>query len=89
MSFLLPLFLPQCRWINRQIEERDVEGPKGPGSNISARVHMPRRPRIHLDGVPLHIVQHVHNRQSCFFGEEGYQAYLCWLDEALKKNSVR
>ena len=28
---------------------------------------MPRRPRIHLDGVPLHIVQRGHNRQSCFF----------------------
>jgi hypothetical protein len=28
---------------------------------------MPRRPRIHLDGVPLHIVQRGHNRQPCFF----------------------
>ena len=28
---------------------------------------MPRRPRIHLDGVPLHIVQRGHNRQSYFF----------------------
>lgn len=31
---------------------------------------MPRRPRIHLDGVPLHIVQRGHNREPCFFGEE-------------------
>ena len=46
---------------------------------------MPRRPRIHLDGVPLHIVQRDHNRQPCFFGEEDYQAYLYWLDEALTK----
>ena len=46
---------------------------------------MPRRPRIHLDGVPLHIVQRGHNRQPCFFGEEDYQAYLYWLGEALKK----
>ena len=46
---------------------------------------MPRRPRIHLDGSPLHIVQRGHNRQSCFFGEEDYQAYLYWLGEALKK----
>lgn len=50
---------------------------------------MPRRPRIHLDGAPLHIVQRGHNRQPCFFGEEDYQAYLYWLDEALKKSSVR
>lgn len=46
---------------------------------------MPRRPRIHLDGVPLHIVQRGHNREPCFFGEEDYQAYLHWLGEALKK----
>ncbi len=46
---------------------------------------MPRRPRIHLDGVPLHIVQRGHNREPCFFGEEDYQAYLYWLGEALKK----
>ena len=46
---------------------------------------MPRRPRIHLDGVPLHIVQRGHNRQPCFFGEKDYQAYLYWLGEALNK----
>ena len=46
---------------------------------------MPRRPRIHLDGIPLHIVQRGHNREPCFFGEEDYQAYLHWLGEALKK----
>jgi REP element-mobilizing transposase RayT len=46
---------------------------------------MPRRPRIHLDGVPLHIVQRGHNREPCFFGEEDYQSYLYWLGEALKQ----
>lgn len=46
---------------------------------------MPRRPRIHLDGVPLHIVQRGHNREPCFFGEEDYQSYLYWLGEAMKK----
>lgn len=46
---------------------------------------MPRRPRIHLDGIPLHIVQRGHNREPCFFGEEDYLAYLHWLGEALKK----
>lgn len=46
---------------------------------------MPRRPRIHLDGVPLHIVQRGHNREPCFFGEEDYHAYLHWLAEALNK----
>ncbi len=46
---------------------------------------MPRRPRIHLNDVPLHIVQRGHNREPCFFAEEDYHAYLHWLGEALKK----
>jgi putative transposase len=45
---------------------------------------MPRRPRLHLDGFPLHIVQRGHNRAPCFFAPEDYQAYLHWLDEALR-----
>ena len=44
---------------------------------------MPRRPRTHLDGQPLHIVQRGHNRDACFLVEEDYQAYLGWLAEAL------
>src|SRR5262245_9644203 len=44
---------------------------------------MPRRPRIHLDGLPLHIVQRGHNRGPCFFGEEDYRSYRHWLGEAL------
>lgn len=48
---------------------------------------MPRRPRIHLDGLPLHIVQRGHNREPCFFGDEDYHAYLHWLAEATKKAS--
>ena len=47
---------------------------------------MPRRPRTHLDDVPLHIVQRGHNRQPCFFAEEDYYTYLHWLGEALREN---
>ncbi|PKO62504.1 MAG: transposase [Betaproteobacteria bacterium HGW-Betaproteobacteria-18] len=43
---------------------------------------MPRHPRIHLDGVPLHIVQRGHNRQPCFFANADYLAYLEWLGDA-------
>ena len=49
---------------------------------------MPRRPRIHLDGLPLHIVQRGHNREACFFCEEDYQSYLHWLSEALLREQV-
>jgi putative transposase len=44
---------------------------------------MPRRPRVHLDGVPLHIVQRGHNREPCFFAEQDYFTYRHWLAEAL------
>lgn len=47
---------------------------------------MPRRPRIHLSGLPLHIVQRGHNRDACFFSEEDFHAYRHWLAEALKEN---
>lgn len=47
---------------------------------------MPRRPRVHLDGVPLHIVQRGHNREACFFCEDDYFSYLHWLGEALTEN---
>jgi len=43
---------------------------------------MPRRPRVHMDNVPLHIVQRGHNREPCFFGKEDYQAYLRRLGSA-------
>lgn len=46
---------------------------------------MPRRPRIHLPGLPVHLVQRGHNRDACFFAEEDFQAYRDWLAEALKK----
>jgi len=42
---------------------------------------MPRRPRIIAAGVPLHIIQRGNNKQPCFFADEDYQLYLCWLTE--------
>ncbi len=44
---------------------------------------MPRRSRVHLDGVPLHVVQRGHNREPCFFCEDDYASYLYWLEKAL------
>jgi len=50
---------------------------------------MPRRPRTHLAGFPLHIVQRGHNRDACFFCEEDYLAYREWLDEAVKSTQCQ
>ncbi|MEF8732101.1 MAG: transposase [Candidatus Accumulibacter meliphilus] len=41
-----------------------------------------RRPRIHLPGFPLHVVQRGYKRDACFFAEEDYLAYREWLGEA-------
>jgi putative transposase len=50
---------------------------------------MPRRPRITLPGVPIHLIQRGNNRQACFFADEDYQAYLGWLEEyALQTDCV-
>jgi REP-associated tyrosine transposase len=45
---------------------------------------MPRRPRIIVPNIPLHIIQRGNNRQSCFFAEEDYLFYLDWLKEYAK-----
>ena len=45
---------------------------------------MPRRPRLQLAEVPLHIVQRGINREPCFFAEEDYHCYLHWLEEAAR-----
>ena len=42
---------------------------------------MPRRPRLVLPGVPLHVIQRGNNRQACFFADEDYRFYLDWLAE--------
>ncbi|MBK6741514.1 MAG: transposase [Hydrogenophilales bacterium] len=43
---------------------------------------MPRRHRIQLPGLPLHLVQRGVNREPCFFAEEDYHCYLHWLKKS-------
>lgn len=43
---------------------------------------MPRRPRIQLAGLPMHLVQRGINREPCFFAEEDYHCYLHWLQKS-------
>lgn len=47
---------------------------------------MPRRARLILPDVPLHIIQRGNNRQACFFADEDYHAYLDWLGEYAAKS---
>ena len=42
---------------------------------------MPRRPRVMLPNVPVHLIQRGNNRDPCFFADEDYRCYLDWLHE--------
>lgn len=50
---------------------------------------MPRRARLALPGVPLHLIQRGNNRQACFFADEDYRFYLEWLAEHAGKTGCR
>jgi putative transposase len=49
---------------------------------------MPRRARLKLAGIPVHLIQRGNNRGACFFAEDDYQFYLDHLGEACKKFAV-
>jgi putative transposase len=50
---------------------------------------MPRRARLTLSNVPLHIIQRGNNRQACFFADEDCSVYLDWLAEHASKTGCR
>lgn len=50
---------------------------------------MPRRARIALPNVPVHIIQRGNNRQACFFADEDYRRYLDWLAEYTTKTGCQ
>lgn len=50
---------------------------------------MPRRARLMLPNVPLHLIQRGNNRQVCFVAEEDYRFYLDWLKEYADKTGCR
>jgi len=50
---------------------------------------MPRRARLTLPNVPLHLIQRGNNRQACFFADEDYRCYLDWLAEHADKTGCR
>ena len=47
---------------------------------------MPRRARVLLPGVTLHLVQRGNNRSACFFAEEDYLFYLEHLADQARKH---
>jgi putative transposase len=49
---------------------------------------MPRRPRLKLAGIPVHLIQRGNNRTACFFAEDDYQFDLDYLGEVCWKYKV-
>ena len=50
---------------------------------------MPRRARIVLPDVPMHVIQRGNNKQACFFRETDYSLYLEWLGESALKTGCQ
>jgi len=46
---------------------------------------MPRRARLALAGIPVHLIQRGNNRSACFFADEDYALYLHHLSELAPK----
>lgn len=46
---------------------------------------MPRRPRILLAGLPVHVIQRGNNRSACFFSEADRALFLHWLQELARR----
>jgi putative transposase len=46
---------------------------------------MPRKPRFHMTGMPVHVVQRGNNRQAVFYDEQDHRAYLRWLKEGAQR----
>lgn len=42
---------------------------------------MPRRARLVIPDVPVHLIQRGHNRRACFFEERDFEYYLHWLGQ--------
>ncbi|WP_238338932.1 transposase [Pseudomonas berkeleyensis] len=47
---------------------------------------MPRRTRVLLPGISLHLIQRGNNRSACFYADEDYLFYLDVLVEQAKKH---
>lgn len=50
---------------------------------------MPRRPRLALADVPVHVIQRGNNRSACFFADEDRRRYLDWLREYAVDHACR
>ncbi len=52
---------------------------------INRHIQIPRRARLVVPNIPLHIIQRGNYRQACFYSEDDYLFYLDWLLEYSQK----
>lgn len=50
---------------------------------------MPRRARVCLPDIPLHVIQRGNNRSPCFFADEDFLLYLEWLERYAKETGCQ
>jgi putative transposase len=50
---------------------------------------MPRRARLMLPDVPIHLIQRGHNRDACFFADDDFRFYLHWLAEHARNHGCQ
>jgi putative transposase len=56
---------------------------------VTSEIFMPRRARITLAGVPLHLIQRGNNRQACFYSDDDCIHYLDWLGDHARSTGCR
>jgi putative transposase len=50
---------------------------------------MPRRARVLLPGLPVHVIQRGNNRTACFYADEDYRLYLEHLTGQAKQHGCQ
>ena len=50
---------------------------------------MPRQSRLHIAGIPQHVVLRGNNRQPCFFRDQDYLTYLAQLHDAARTHDCQ
>jgi putative transposase len=50
---------------------------------------MPRKARMYLPDIPVHIVQRGNNKQACFFSDDDYYYYKSLLSEGMRRYGAR
>lgn len=82
--------LEHCCFHDPCLEGYSLKGKtlKGGKGQPLCQSTMPRRPRLHIPGIPQHVVQRGNDRQPVFFSDDDCRFYLDWLGEYADKRKI-